>query len=551
MLNSKDVFTGIFAGLGIAALIVGALYFPKLFSEDYLPPKQSAKFISVNEQSFRDWALRLNETNVDYQHTGGFRSQIATFPVYFKDVKIADTENGTRRVFGQFESFGSDTYEFFGKFETTVTDIRPVEIKVELFSGKVTSDNSSANRLSGNITIIETRENATIEGSIQMGSLNYAGLPFGATSLDFKGDQQEITAKVSSQVSGHQGTKLVTNGAFIKGRLHDLSGEIDISSLPDLLATIEAVASGHSSEPPEFLKKLPELTLTFQEDPEADLPSKSVKFDLKTDAFGNKFQSIAVLNKPEKKLKLAAKMYNFWIRDFPYGLQKVSGDITTQGIVELTLDQTDNEIYGPFSTKLEDLTLQNGEVRIEKATALVEYTSLSPLEIAPFEISSPSMMLDEPLTNLVFSVRADQQNLSIENIHAVWRDSPVDIEISQTGNSDELPDLYIRKDFQNTLEISDILGVALKFSGPIEFEKSWIFNGNAYESKDLSFRNTAPGILTLSETIPELRNLYIKDIELILEDEHTAALQAKGTNPLFSGDKPILIKTKLQRSVDD
>ena len=548
MFNTKDIIAGITVGLLIAGLIVGALYLPKVFSEDNLPPPQEAKFITINEQSFRDWALRLNEENVNYQHTGGFRSQIATFPMTFKNVQIADTEDGKRRVFGQFESFGSDTYEAFGKFESEISQSSAIEIQIELFSGKLSTETTSANRISGKITIVESRQQASIKGALQMGSLNYAGLPFGATNLDFGGVPQGITAQASSQVSGHQGSVIEVTGEFVKGAFQRPSGTLKVASLNNLATTIEAIASGQSTGLPYLLQNMTDLEVAFQLDQRAKLPAGSWKFDLKTDAFGDKFQSIAVLNKPEKKLKLAARMHDFWLKDFPYGLQKVSGDVTTQGIIELSLNQTDDEVYGPFSTKFEKMNLKKEKLEIKNANALIKYSSLNPLVIEDFDIYADSMNLDEPFQNITFSMANGANGIEVKTIKGFWKSAPIELELDFKEDR-ELPDLYAQREVSNISDLSNILGVDLRFSGPIRFRKSWIFNGLEYESQDLSFKNTAPGILTLNENIPELRNLYINDIELILEDHKTAALNAKGTNPLLYGDKPVMIKTKLQRAV--
>ena len=168
--------------------------------------------------------------------------------------------------------------------------------------------------------------------------------------------------------------------------------------------------------------------------------------------------------------------------------------------------------------------------------------------IEDFDIYADSMNLDEPFQNITFSMANGANGIEVQAIKGFWKGEPIDLELDFKEDK-ELPDLYAEREVSNISDLSNILGVDLRFSGPIRFRKSWTFNGLEYESQDLSFKNTAPGILTLNENIPELRNLYINDIELILEDHKTAALNAKGTNPLLYGDKPVMIKTKLQRAV--
>ena len=548
MIELREIIIGVIIGGVLATIIFGITYLPGFLSDQTLPERHSVKFVSVNEYSFRDWALRLDENNLSLPHTGFFRSHFLSAPIQLKDVQIVDPDEKTRQIFGQFESLDSNT-DLFGKFEGRLTEGEATKIKVELFSAKINNPDVSVNRVSGQIDITENITSHNIAGNLQIGSVNYGGLPFGATNLKFNGDMSLITADVTTQLSGHQGTTGEFKGVFQETHFLNISGFLNIESLPNLFGTLQTLASGSSSNTPEILEEISTLSIELRQDINAKNGDQAVKFDFITKQFGDGFKSAAILNKSKKDLQIGAIFRNYWLNEYPYDLKATTGETVTQGVMQLSFNQQADDTYGPLTTRLRNMSFERGDFALNNVNGVINYKSLSPLLIEEISLSAQEMILDEPLTNISINMKQQNNQILVSNLSGRWQQNDINLGIRHGGQG-KLPDLLIEKEYSNIIDLTNILGLDFKFSAPIELSKTWRFNGSSYESKNLAFTNTEPGILTLNENIPELSNLYIEKMNLTLEDQKTALLNATGTNPLLYGKKPITIQTKLERFVD-
>lgn len=548
MVNTKEIIIGLVVGLLIAGLIYGLTYLPGYFKRDNFPPKHSIKFVSINDYSFRDWALRLNEDNLELPHTGYFRSHLMSFPILLKDVGIPVQTENDKTIIGQFESIGQKS-ELFGKFEATISKLKPTEIKVELFSGKFSDANVSSNRISGKINITENIESNAIKGTLQIGSTNYGGIPFSGTNLNFDGDINQINANVITQVSGHQGTSVELSGAFVQQNFLNISGLLNISSLRDLTKTVQIIAMGEEIELPDFIDKISSLEIEIQQDMSARIADNAIKFDVMSPVFGEGYKGAAILDKTEQILELGARFNNYWIESYPYNFEKISGNTRTQAVSKLFLNGINDDVFGPVTSRLENVTLQKGDLVLKDLNALIRYESLTPLKIEDSSLKISEMVLDDAIQNVSISIEQESNLFVPKTISGLWNNTEVSFDLAFSEDR-ELPDLNITNIYDDVAELSDLLRLNLQFSAPLEFSKTWKFNGTSYVSDDLDFKNAEPGILTLNEDIPELTNIYVKNMRLKLEDEKTALLTVKGKHPLIYGQRPIKISTKLERIVE-
>ncbi len=548
MINLREIGIGLGVGCFIILIIFGVMYVPGFFADRSLPDKQSIKFISINDYSFRDWALRLNDQNLKVPHTGYFKSHLIAVPILLKDLGIAEESQNSKRILGQFESLGQKT-ELIGKFEAIVTQYQPTKITIDLFSGKFNDANVSGNRISGKINITENIESNAIDGNLQIGSTNYGGIPFGGTNLRFKGDMNAINANITTQVSGHQGTSVELTGTFVQQNFLNIKGLLNITAASDLVKTVQMIAAGREFPLPPFFNKIKPLQIEITQDLTSKISADSVKFDVETSYFGQGFKSAAILDKSKSRLQLGARFENFWLDAYPYDLTKTSGEVRTQAIAELSLDQKDNDTYGPFTTRLENIVLEKEGFKLTDVNGLITYESLSPVKVDMISLSASEMFLDEPITNVVFEMDYDDnERLTPRNISGLWNNRKTLFE-PQANESYTLPDLDVSNVYNEFAEVSELLKLDLTFSAPLKFSKTWKFKDKGYQSEDLKFVNTEQGVLTLNENIPELTNIYVDDMTLVLDDK-TASLKVKGTHPLIYGKKPIRIDTTLERRVE-
>ncbi len=546
IIKSQELIMGVIIGGVITILICAAIYLPRIWKTKSLPEQQSIKFISINNYSFRDWALRLNEDTLKLPHNGYFRSHALSAPISLKDISIMPVSDISQRIFGQFESVERDM-EIFGKFEATITDYEPTIIDIELFSGKITDPQTSVNRISGKLQIIENLESNLINGTIQIGSINYGGLPFGSTALKLSGDLNAIKSEIVTNISGHQGSTASIKADFQLGTLINISGSLNVQSLEDLIKTIEVTALGQSYELPNIFTQIGGIKIEFQQMPLASRGKDASKFNLSTESFGKGFKGAAILDKAEQSLQLGARFEDFWIFDFPYELQKTKGTIKTQAIAMLTFNQKNDDVLGPLKATLEDVTLERSEFKIENLNGSLNFKSLSPPTMEEAVLKASRVILDEAITDVTISLKQDSGSIKLTSLNGIWANTETDFEINET---DQLPNLSVKKQYDNIAELSNMTGLAFKFSAPVEFSKTWTFNGEKYLGTDLKLTNTESGILTLNDSIPELTNIFIKDLNLIFEDQSTAFLSAHGTHPLLYSEMPVTIETKLQRFID-
>ncbi|MCB9963859.1 MAG: hypothetical protein H6855_02435 [Rhodospirillales bacterium] len=551
MLEIREIITGALIGIGIILCICAALYGPDYIREISYPSRQKVQLIAVGKYSFRDWAFRLRDENIKNPHLGYIRTPVFSLPVKLLDIKYVD-QGGTRRVYGQFESQASQV-DFFGKFEATVKEKGPSRIEADILSGKNSNDIASLSRISGKISFIENINTGLIEGDLQIGSANYGGLPFGGTQLRIKGDRKLVGAEILTHVSGHQGTTFKIIGGFEDGTLKDLSGDVEIDNLQGLIETINMLASGETFTLPDYFKSFRAFHIGFhQKNPEAGSYDRK-EFELTSKTLGKKFNGIAQFQSRNNVLKLAGRMVDVWPQAYPSGLTQTAGHTLTQGVLELSLNQKNDDVFGPYMTVFHDVTLEKGPLKLKGLNGSLTYDTLFPVEGRSTDFQLQELDLGpDTLKNIKIKQLALVDGI-LEIGPAVtveWRELKFPLSM-EYHPEDDVMEFKLKENFQNTSRLSDILRFDFSFSGALGLEKIWSLQKDKLISHDMILKNTTPGILTLNESVPELSNIFVKNLSIDLESDKIARLKVKGRHPTVYGASPVTLNTSIERFVEE